>query len=92
MDLILTKGTMQDAGSAVTYARRYSLQSLLSMRAEDDDGEVSMGRGKKSSTKPSTKATTKAETKASPAAKKKASFKPDIKKETKTTGATGAWS
>ncbi len=40
MRLILTKQTMQDAGSAVTYARRYTLGSLLSMQALDDDGNV----------------------------------------------------
>lgn len=28
----------QDIGSAITYYRRYSLQSLLSLQAEDDDG------------------------------------------------------
>jgi hypothetical protein len=37
---------MQKLGSAVTYARRYTLGSLLSMKAEDDDGEGSIGRGK----------------------------------------------
>lgn len=39
---------MQAAGSAVSYARRYSLQSMLSMRAEDDDGESAVGRSKPS--------------------------------------------
>src|ERR1700744_632779 len=34
----------QALGSAVTYARRYGLQSLLSMPAEDDDGESAMNR------------------------------------------------
>lgn len=29
----------QDQGSAITYARRYGLQSMLFMSAEDDDGE-----------------------------------------------------
>lgn len=29
----------QDHGSAITYARRYGLQSMLFMSAEDDDGE-----------------------------------------------------
>lgn len=29
----------QAQGSAITYARRYSLQSLLCMNADDDDGE-----------------------------------------------------
>lgn len=34
----------QAQGSAITYARRYGLQSLLSMPAEDDDGESAMNR------------------------------------------------
>lgn len=34
----------QALGSAITYARRYGLQSLLSMPAEDDDGESAMDR------------------------------------------------
>lgn len=46
MDLVLSKQNMQDAGSAVTYARRYTLGALLSMQALDDDGEASVGRGK----------------------------------------------
>ena len=31
-------------GSAVTYARRYALSSMLGIVTEDDDGESSMGR------------------------------------------------
>ena len=31
-------GTPQAMGSAITYYRRYTLQSLLSLQAEDDDG------------------------------------------------------
>jgi hypothetical protein len=34
----------QAYGSAITYARRYGLQSFLSMPAEDDDGERAMAR------------------------------------------------
>ena len=34
----------QALGSAITYARRYGLQSLLSLPAEDDDGEKAMVR------------------------------------------------
>lgn len=44
MTLILAKQSMQDAGSAVSYARRYTLGALLSMKAVDDDGEVATGR------------------------------------------------
>jgi hypothetical protein len=34
----------QALGSAITYARRYGLQSLVSLPAEDDDGEKAMYR------------------------------------------------
>jgi hypothetical protein len=37
----------QALGSAITYARRYGLQSLVSLPAEDDDGEAAMDRGAK---------------------------------------------
>jgi hypothetical protein len=49
MSLVLVKNDMQAAGSAVTYARRYTLQSLLSMRSLDDDAELSVGRDSYSS-------------------------------------------
>ena len=48
---LLTPKNMQDYGSAISYARRYSLQSLVFMGADDDDGEVTMER-KTSITKP----------------------------------------
>ena len=35
-----TTGTPQAIGSAITYYRRYTLQSLLSMQAADDDGQL----------------------------------------------------
>lgn len=34
----------QALGSAISYARRYGLQSILCLPAEDDDGEKAMGR------------------------------------------------
>ena len=34
----------QSQGSAITYARRYALQSILLMSAEDDDGEKAVAR------------------------------------------------
>lgn len=34
----------QKTGSAITYFRRYSLQSLLALEAEDDDGNVASGK------------------------------------------------
>lgn len=37
----------QAQGSAITYARRYGLQSLLFIPAEDDDGEKAMNRTQK---------------------------------------------
>lgn len=37
----------QAYGSAITYARRYGLQSLVSLPAEDDDGEGAMIRTKR---------------------------------------------
>lgn len=37
----------QAYGSAITYARRYGLQSFVLMPAEDDDGEGAMDRNKK---------------------------------------------
>src|SRR3990167_4239890 len=33
----------QKMGSAITYIRRYSLQSLLALEAEDDDGAMASG-------------------------------------------------
>ena len=44
--LPLQKLDPQAAGSAITYARRYSLQAVAGIPAEDDDGEGSMLRGK----------------------------------------------
>lgn len=37
----------QSQGSGITYARRYALQSMLFIPAEDDDGEKAMARPKK---------------------------------------------
>lgn len=39
----------QAQGSGVSYARRYGLQSLLCIGAEDDDGESAIGRNSKPS-------------------------------------------
>ena len=41
---VAKKNDPQQLGSAITYARRYGLQSLISLPAEDDDGEKAMGR------------------------------------------------
>jgi len=42
--LPLDKPTPQSAGSAITYARRYSLQSLMGLPSADDDAEFAMDR------------------------------------------------
>lgn len=34
----------QEIGSTITYFRRYALQSLLALEAEDDDGNVASGK------------------------------------------------
>ncbi len=44
MKLLLTKQDMQALGSAISYARRYSLQSMLNIPAVDDDAESAMFR------------------------------------------------
>ena len=36
--LVLAKTDMQGLGSAITYARRYGIMSILNLPAEDDDG------------------------------------------------------
>jgi hypothetical protein len=41
----------QKVGSAITYFRRYSLQSLLALEAEDDDANMASGKKIKSVTK-----------------------------------------
>jgi len=38
---------MQKSGAAVTYGRRFTLNALLGMISEDDDGETAVGRGGK---------------------------------------------
>lgn len=42
----------QNFGAGTTYARRFGLQSLLCIGAEDDDGESAIGRSKQTYTKP----------------------------------------
>lgn len=45
MSVPVSKQDAQQVGSAITYARRYSLLSLFCLAAEDDDGEGAVGRG-----------------------------------------------
>ena len=40
------KADSQGLGASLTYMRRYSINSLLGLTAEDDDGETASGRGK----------------------------------------------
>ena len=47
---LLASKNMQELGSNTSYARRYGLQSLVFIPAEDDDGETAMGRGKTTAT------------------------------------------
>ena len=47
LSLPLDKPTPQGAGSAITYARRYALQSMVGIPSADDDAEFSMARTKK---------------------------------------------
>ena len=44
--LPLVKNDPQSAGSAITYARRYSLAAMCGIPAVDDDAEMAMVRGK----------------------------------------------
>ena len=46
--LPMTKQDPQAAGSAITYARRYSLQSIAGIPSEDDDGNHASKPAKKS--------------------------------------------
>lgn len=47
-----TKGDAQSEGSGISYARRYGLQSFANVGAVDDDGEATMARDTKKTTKP----------------------------------------
>lgn len=44
MGLILQRNDMQGLGSAVTYARRYSLAAICGMAQDDDDGQAAVTR------------------------------------------------
>lgn len=64
----------QKIGAAITYFRRFGLQSLLSVAAEDDDGETATGRGKYAP-KAATVPAPKVETAPAPAATEQHSYK-----------------
>lgn len=44
MELLTAKPDMQQLGSAITYARRYSILPLLNIETEDDDGNQASGK------------------------------------------------
>lgn len=46
-EIVCLDNKPQTAGSAISYARRYGLQSLLCVGTIDDDGETAMGRDTK---------------------------------------------
>lgn len=46
MDLLTVKPDMQQLGSAVTYARRYSILPMLNIECVDDDGNLASGKVK----------------------------------------------
>jgi hypothetical protein len=48
----LAKQDPQGYGSAMTYARRYSMASMIGLIVEDDDGETACGRPKSANTTP----------------------------------------
>lgn len=54
-EIIVSKANdAQQQGSGISYARRYGLQSLVNIGADDDDGETAVGRGSSKSNKAST--------------------------------------
>lgn len=59
--LIMAKKDMQQYGSAITYARRYALQSMLGLEAEDDDANLATHGSSKPTKKQPTKAPAKAQ-------------------------------
>jgi hypothetical protein len=72
MSLLLSKNDMQQKGSATTYGRRFTLQSLISLPAEDDDGESCVSRTKTTFSAPK-----------KPVNKVEAKVEPKIETETK---------
>lgn len=54
--LVLNKNDMQGLGSAITYARRYGIMSLLNLPAEDDDGNATTMQANSTSETPKSRA------------------------------------
>lgn len=57
MKLSLVKNTMQELGSAISYARRYGLQSALGMRMVDEDGNIASSKTAQPAPSPAVAAT-----------------------------------
>lgn len=77
----------QSLGSAQTYGRRYGLQSLVALPAEDDDGESAMNRKPKAASsfkKPAAKKVDSSGTKETTSDKPTA--KPNFRKKAKSSG------
>lgn len=49
--ILCSSNKPQDLGSAITYARRYGIKSLLALEDEDDDAEKATGREKTKASK-----------------------------------------
>lgn len=47
LTMLARENSPQGIGSAITYARRYSLMAIVGVAPEDDDGEAAQGRDKK---------------------------------------------
>lgn len=52
------KNDPQAVGSAITYGRRYSLQSIVGIAPEDDDGNAASGKNETAKTSPTAKGPT----------------------------------
>lgn len=82
MMLELPKPNMQELGSAISYARRYSLQSMVFIPAEDDDGEKSMQRSNNQAKVAEAMKAAPAEKKTEEPPKRTSSFRRDAKPST----------
>ena len=56
---LVGESDMQKSGSGVTYARRYTLGGLLSIKSLDDDGNIASGKSVKKESSPTTTGTSK---------------------------------
>ena len=85
LTLAAAQATPQSVGSAITYARRYGLLSLLCLATEDDDGLAGSFQLPKTTAATSTpaKATAKPKAEAKPAAAVAVAVKPEAKVEPK---------